>query len=169
MWSRYWNQATPKQRRAGLRWYARARGEVRTLAHDTGTGESVAAGVVAALSVRQRWDRNLALARVCLRGGRVRGVLPWARTTAYWIRRGADPDTVLAMKTRAFYRALLGERDAVVLDVWMWRGAGRNIPTRRQAAYDRYATVLRREAARAGVAPVHYQAVVWVVLRSGAT
>lgn len=54
-----WNQATTEDREAGEEWYKAARAAVANMAARHGVSKSCAAGVVAALSPRIHWSRNL--------------------------------------------------------------------------------------------------------------
>jgi hypothetical protein len=88
----------------------------------------------------------------------------WSK--ACTIRDGADPARVLrGPKITAFWSAILGDQDAVVLDSWMLRAmrakARVTVPQ-----YHYLARILAREARANGVAPSKFQAVVWCVIRS---
>lgn len=84
------------------------------------------------------------------------------------IQQGAQPLRVLGgPKVRAFYRALLGDRDAAVVDVWVARAAGTD-PQLTPARYARVEAALRDAAAQARTAVADFQATVWVVTRGRA-
>ena len=88
-----------------------------------------------------------------------------ARAKAAQIADGRPPDLVLrGPKIRAFYRALLGDDEAVVIDTWMLRALGHHEkPTPKQ--YKRLAQRVRREARRRGIPPAVWQAIVWCKAR----
>lgn len=70
-------------------------------------------------------------------------------------------------KVRAFYRALMGDRDAAVVDVWVARAAGWTRELK-QRGYDVVARALVAAARLARVSVARFQAVVWVAVRGRA-
>lgn len=61
-----WDGATPEQRTAGAEWYRDAHGYAADMAHDAKLPVSVVAGVIAALSPGNRWERNLGDAKAVI-------------------------------------------------------------------------------------------------------
>ena len=163
----YYDAAPAATRKAGARWYAEARSVARQYAKRYGVTLAQVVGVIAVLSQRQRWQMNLRLTRDCLRGERVPGVFAHMRAKAKRILAGDAPlDILRGPKIRAFYQAILGDADAVVLDTWMLVAMGRpQGVTVKQ--YERLADRLRAHAADAGVTPAAFQAVVWCQVRGG--
>jgi len=163
----FYNRADASTLAVGRAWYRDASDACARMAAEHGTSLQVAAGVVAALSPRMPWSRNLWLAREVLAGART-GCLAGSIDKAARIIAGADPLTVLGgPKTRAFYRALTGESDAIVVDVWMLRalGHGRDSCTPRQ--YETFARSILESARAVGERPADFQAIVWCVIRGG--
>jgi len=150
-------------------WYRTSRGEARRLARKHGVTVSRAAGVIAALSPRVQWSVNVRMADALLGGQRVRG-LGLSVANARRIRRGERPlDVLNGPKTRAFYRAIMGDEDAAVIDVWMMRAAGRSEASPRNAAdYDLVSEALRRAARQVGRGTATFQAIVWTQVRGAA-
>ncbi len=76
---------------------------------------------------------------------------------------------VMAVTSRAFYRAIMGDEDAVALDRWALYAAGH----RRRRAPDPgptwrfYEDAYRRAAKRAGIAARDFQAITWIAVREG--
>ena len=68
-------------------------------------------------------------------------------------------------KVRAFFSALLGARDVVVVDGWAARIAGYP-PPRTDRQYQIIARAYRTAARRAGVDPVVLQATTWIAARA---
>jgi hypothetical protein len=70
------------------------------------------------------------------------------------------------VKVYNFHRALLGDSDAVVLDLWMGRAFGLN-PTRFRdpLLYETVSEMVRTEAAAIGITPRAYQERIWVGLK----
>lgn len=165
----HWHAASVDQIKQGLQWYPCARHTVDSLADETHYPSRTVAGVVAALSIRKRWAENVEATRRMLLGFHNITALPMAREKASKIMLDTDacPEVVLrGPKVRAFYRALIGDDEAVVLDVWMNRamGAPERYTTKQ---YAERAEALREAAASVGLPPAPFQAVVWGIVRGG--
>lgn len=162
-----WSEITPEAIAEGERWYPNARSLVFEWSMEYGMTEEAVAGVVAALSQRCHWRTNLERARECL-NGEWPGGLPAAAAKAVAIRDGADPETTLgpkAWKVRAFYRALLGDDDAAVVDTWMLTALDWPLPGYSRLQYERLAGVLAAEAETVGLRTCHFQAALWCLIR----
>jgi len=171
---------------AGAGWYDEARRVVDALAGDYGVPPERVAGIIAALSPRTRWADNVRGAEQVLHraaypelfgsGGYLDGLgrpIPGYGANvrkAERIAAGERPELVLGGdKVRAFYRAILGDRGAAVIDVWMIRAVGEDTHKRvAGAAYNRVADALRAAATAAGVDTADFQAIVWTYVRGGA-
>lgn len=122
---------------------------------DTLTG----ACILSAFSIRTRWTTNVEDAWAYVRGEIVAG-LPLRRVIAdAALVHGLDAFN--QPKTLNFARAIAGDTDAVVIDVWMTRAAGvdRDAPT--PVMYRNMATAIRRLAKRYGMTPRGMQALIW--------
>lgn len=163
----HYHDAPRDVRKAGERWYARAKREARQLAKRYDVSVEQAAAVIAVLSQRQRWQRNLELAEQALAGERVTGIFAHQRVKLELLSMGEPPADVLrGPKITAFYHAIMGDMNSVVLDTWMLDTMNRpQGVTAKQ--YERLAEMLRAQAADAGVAPAVFQAVVWCQVRGG--
>lgn len=166
--------ATDQDLADGLAWYDRARRMAENMSAETGISVRHCAGVIAALSPRQQWGTNVAGARRMLRaaaageGEPVVGGLSANRVKAWSIAQGADPDAVLSgPKVRAFYANIMGDVDAVTLDVWATRAAeGRENPhSPERRRYRLLSESYRRAGERRGMYPRDVQAAVWTVYR----
>lgn len=164
-----YRQATPEQIARGRRWYPRYAVACRRVARDTATPARRVMATAAITSPVAQLATNLAWTRTACTdiGARV-GRYPNAMAKRYLpILRGeiAPLAGLDGPKVRAFYRAILGDLDAIVLDRWALRAAGhpRDDCTPRQ--YERIAARYRRAAATVGENPRDFQAIVWVVLR----
>lgn len=161
--------ATEETWRKGAAWYplAQAWCERAALAH--GRQQHVAAGIVAALSPRQTWARNLEQAERVL-AGEVATVLPDAYRKARAILDGALPlDVLRGPKVRAFYANLTGDLGQVTVDTWALRALGLEPGFIRIAP--RHALVVRAYADAARefeIEPAIAQAIVWVHVRGKA-
>ncbi|MES2156057.1 MAG: hypothetical protein V4510_13065 [bacterium] len=151
-------------------WYREARSYARALTREHGGGLGRAAGIIAALSPQISWGVNKRLAaQVMEHGWPQEGCLRLSEQRAHDIWMGDRPLAVLGgPKTRAFYRAIMGDEDAVVLDTWMATAMGwpHNAFSARQ--YERCERALREAAAVTSLAPSAFQAIVWTQVRGGA-
>ena len=168
------NAATAQDLADGLEWYDRARREAERMADASGLSVRSCAGVIAALSPRCQWASNVRAAEklICAAGAGeaepiVNGTLS-NRAKAWRIAQGEDPDAVLGgPKVRAFFANIMGDVDAVTIDVWAARAAeGRenpNAPMRRR--YALCAEAFRRVGRSRDMHPRDVQAAVWTVYR----
>ena len=161
----FYEKATPLQIAQGAAWYDEAAQAIRELARWHGCSIETAAGVVAALSQRQTWERNLQLAEDTLSGLRP-ATLQAVANKAEAIRDGAEPlDILKGDKIRAFYGALRGDEEAVVIDTWMRKAYGHPRESMTPKQYAVIAGALREDAAAVGMSPAKFQAAVWVTIR----
>jgi hypothetical protein len=166
--------ATAQDLADGLAWYDRAYREAETMATDYGIPIRHCAGVIAALSPRVQWAENVKAAHKMLAAAwayqpepRTNGMLR-NRRKAWRIAQGEDPELVLGgPKVRAFFANIMGDREAVTIDVWAARAAegcaNTNAPVRRR--YLLLAESYRRVARARGMHPRDVQAAVWTVHR----
>jgi hypothetical protein len=168
-----WERARPADIEAGARWYADGERFIDTMAAQTGYSREAVAAVVSHLSPRTDWQRNLDGARALLTGGDTAGLLSDNVRRA---RLALDSDhplnTFNGPKTARFVRNLLGDREAVTVDVWAARVAlgDREDATAILARVGMYAAIehaYRTAARRLGVDPTTVQATTWVVARGG--
>lgn len=167
--------ATPEDLASGLGWYDRAREEATSLAYLPGCGSvKRAAGVIAALSPRCQWGANVNGAHAMIRAAVTSAPEPIVagiatnRARAWRIANGEDPDAVLSgPKVRAFFANIMGDVDAVTVDVWATRAAtGRtDRDGLKRRRYRLIAESYRRAGARRGLHPRDAQAAVWTVYR----
>ena len=169
-----YDNATAADANEGTAWYADARAFAAGLAAGTLLTVEHAAGVIAALSPRVRWNTNKFAAATIVdaaQNGRseptVAG-LTKNRAKAWVIALGRMPLDVLGgQKVRAFYANILGDEDAVTVDVWAARvalgpDATDRIPARQYVAI---ADAYRLAADMRGVSPMVMQATTWVYIR----
>lgn len=167
---RVYEDATGSIRDAGRVWYPNAEGVIANLAAEFQLGRPTVAAVVAVLSPRQRWRKNVEAARAILDGEpwRVGRVLDANVDKALALAAGAAPlDIVSGDKVTAFWANLNGSREAVTVDVWAQRAA-LGYMHRWQPKHGRYARLAR--AYRAGAAivgetPREFQSIVWQAIR----
>jgi len=152
----------------GIAWYAEARSFARSLARQGKTGLAKPAGIIAALSPQCHWNRNKTMAIEVMETGWTTGQTTANIHKAVRIWEGERPLSVLGgQKVRAFYRAIMGDKDAVVLDTWMAQAIGWPHLNFSARQYEMCSRALTRAASRAGVPPANFQAIVWTQVRGG--
>ena len=159
----------------GTYWYAAAHAAAVGLADDHGVSVECAAGVIAALSPRLPWSRNVASARRLFETGDC-PVLGANKTKALRIARGERPADVLGgFKVRAFYACLLSPTAvAVAVDRHACDAAlgvrgndkSRKRTLESKRGYAAIADTYRAVADRYGLAPAQAQAIIWLEWRS---
>ena len=159
----------------GERWYETARVTAQALAAGTNLSVAHAAGVIAALSPRVRWETNVAAAATMIAAAgigafRMPSVAGYNRNCekAWKIANGEHPDDVLGgPKVRSFYANIMGDEQAVTIDVWAARVAegesNKNAPSGNR--YSNLAEAYRLAARARNVSPMVMQANVWVYVR----
>jgi len=167
------DRATASDVEAGASWYADAGSIADTLAGKAGSREHAAA-VIAHLSPRTTWSRNIAGAVSLLTDGSTAGCIGANVDRARAALQSDDPiGTLRGPKTRRFALNILGDRDAVTVDVWAARvaiGAVSDDPERdlsRVGVYDALEHAYRLAARRRGVDATTMQATTWIVARNG--
>jgi hypothetical protein len=165
------HRATTAEIIAGRGWYPTAGDIASVIAAGTGRDAETVAYVIAALSPRNPWRWNVADAYAYCAAADAGAQRPSATTFGANQRKAwsiatyetADPWTGAAPKVRAFVRAILGDRDAVVVDIWAMRVATRGARTEARGDYDAIANAYRRAAYLVGEHPRDLQAIVWLV------
>lgn len=162
-----WGLVPEEQKTQALngKWYRESRRTARKLATKHGTTLATSAGVIAALSPRIQWATNVNGADHILGGGDTGPGFNRNVEKACRIRDGERPLSVLGgPKVTAFYRSIMGDENAAVIDVWMWRAMG---VAPGDLSYEEAAEVLRRAAGGAGISVSSFQALIWTQVRGG--
>lgn len=161
-------QASPAIRRRGRSWYPETNRRLREIAVKTGSTPAQAAAVFAIVSPAVQLVTALNWTEEILRGERMGGRYPnmqgprieAALATRYPVSAITGP------KVNAFYRAIIGDTDALVLDRWAAFAAGhergRDIP---RAVWRKLEAAYRAAAAACGETVRAFQAIVWIVAR----
>lgn len=187
--------ATDADMAAGLGWYAQARKVSADIARAHGVSLACAVGTVAAKSPQCRWDTNVVFAErivaAAVRGDTEcpRSGLTATSATAWRIANGEAPLSALGTvsptgrvisghKVRSFFLNIMGDTNAVTVDMWAYAVAtgewathpqtGQRIPgeaTMTAKDYERIAAAYRRAARILGVTPRECQAACWVAAR----
>ncbi len=151
-------------------WYKEARATARSMARKYGVTLSTAAGVLAALSPRVSWKANVRGADAVFRFEPDENIAGFNsnKDKARRIAAGERPLSVLGgPKVTAFYRAIMGDMDSVVIDVHMYRAMGYDPKKCTIVEYRAAEAAVRRAAAAVGLEPAVFQAIVWAQQRGG--
>ena len=168
------DRATPGILEAGAQWYPSAGQIAASLVGEYVETAEKGAALLAALSPRTDWARNVAGAVSMAMGGEAAHCMSANVDRAQRVL-DADPcdaiavlDTGTAPKITAFARNIAGDVEAVTVDVWACRVAGLDETLlSRKGAYDAVAHAYRLAARRRGVDPSTMQAATWIVARNG--
>ena len=173
--------ATPVDQMTGITWYADAQAMCKVIADEVGIDWHVAAGVVAALSPNNRWERNCTdaetVARLYKAGGADHAKLAKVCTykanlaKAIAILGGADiEETLHGPKTIEFYRCITGQDD-VCIDghaycVWFGqRLTMHKVPTIGKKLRAQIKADYKAAAEALGLKPYEVQAITWCAWR----
>lgn len=174
--TRAYRASTPAQRAAGLGWYAEALRVAQEISDVTGMPVRAVVGIIAALSPRTQWSTNVMWTRAVVNAALAGLPCPAVHTEkgmrpqAWRIAQGADPlDVLQGPKVRAFFANIMGDHNAVTVDIWAIRAALRDAaPTDSWITvrmYREIADLYRRAAVIVGVTPREAQAAIWVHAR----
>lgn len=163
-----YERATPAVRRRGRSWYPETNRRLREIAENAGVPVSHAAAVFSIVSPEVQLKTAFDWTEAILRGEREGGRYPnkqAAKITAalasrYPVRHVSGP------KVNAFYRAIMGDSTALVLDRWavhaVGHDRGRDIP---RAVRREVEAAYRAAAAACGETVRAFQAIVWILVR----
>lgn len=159
-------QATMSQVEAASTWYYDAQEVAEDVAENLHTSLEVGASIVAAFSPRERWSSNVAKALAFSMGKPVKGLGNNIRMAEKSIELGFD--ALNGLKTNAFARAIAGDTDAVVIDVWMCRAAAIGTDSPNKTQYNDLSQAVRNVAEEMGITPRTAQALIWIIIRGSA-
>jgi hypothetical protein len=158
--------ASLAQTEAAAIWYHDAQAIASKVASNLGTTLEVGASIVSAFSPRERWTSNVAKALAYSMGERPAGLGNNLRMADAALAAGFD--ALKGLKTNAFARAIAGDTNAVVIDVWMMRAAGMEAGTPNKSEYLALSESVVTVADRFGIMPRTAQALIWIIARGGA-
>ena len=160
-------QATMSQVEAASVWYFEAQEVAEDVSELMGVSLEVGASIVSAFSPRERWATNVAKAYAFANGKPVSGLQNNYRMAQAALENGFD--ALRGQKTNAFARAIAGDTDAVVIDVWMIRAAHLDASKGvNKSQYNTLADSVRKIAKEFGLTPRTAQALIWIVKRGSA-
>jgi hypothetical protein len=166
-----YRDATPEQVIAGKSWYSNANAACWTLAlasYYRYTPEQCAR-IIASLSPRVKWDKNLELAYMVVTGTDPDDLpcLGNSRKATKRVMATQTPGSGMrGQKCERFYQAINGDEEAVTVDVWTFQALGgeKDAPTAKE--YKACVSGIVRAAIQIGtISPRDLQAVIWVVAR----
>jgi len=167
LYSNYVLQSNMQQLEQAATWYHDAQEVAEDVAENLGVSLEVGASIVAAFSPRERWATNVAKALAFSQGKPVAGLQNNYRMAQAALELGFD--ALKGQKTNAFARAIAGDTDAVVIDVWMIRAAGMDASKGvNKSDYNMLADTVRNIASEHGLTPRTAQALIWIVKRGSA-
>lgn len=126
----------------------------------------VSASVVSAFSPRVMWKTNKTKAFAYANGQTPRGLKAHVAAADRCVLDGFDG--LRGLKTNAFARAICGDPDAVVVDVWMCRAAGLTKDAPNRTEYAAISEAVREVARRTGRPAAVTQAMLWILIRGAA-
>ena len=159
--------ATMSQVEAASVWYFEAQEVAEDVAEILGASLEVGASIVSAFSPRERWASNVAKAYAFANGKPVNGLSNNLRMAQDAMVLGFD--ALNGLKTNAFARAIAGDTDAVVIDVWMMRAAGMETDSPNKSQYLALSDAIRKVASDHGITPRTAQALIWIIVRGSAS
>jgi hypothetical protein len=173
-----WDLATKSERAAGLAWYRVAHDQAAAIAVDTGLSMPVVSAVIAALSPRCKWERNIVdaenMCRAYVNGFDPRtvsvGTFNRNKDRAAGILEQNDPDLLSGPKVNAFAHCIAdpGCREVVVdshaFNAFVGERAisGMTGPRIHNARYIRTSDAYVEVAQELGILPMQAQAVIWL-------
>ncbi|WP_433685776.1 DUF7178 family protein [Nocardia sp. CA-119907] len=165
-----WGHATGEQISAGHTWYRDAFVLATKVSEIADISLERAACVIAALSPRTTWERNVVAALAIANGEPVPATLPANVARANLAMTAADPWSIFTPHSRKilnFTKNILGDESAVTVDMWASRIAGiTEIELARAGVYEAVAHAYTRAAAHRGVSPAVMQATTWIIVRA---
>lgn len=182
----WYGLATETQVNRGMTWYERAREECygiteQLVGYRDPLHMSKVAAVVAALSPRMPWERNIAVARKiileCLHGDKllseVNAGLIGNAAKAYVIYKTDDFNLLGTQKVYRFWHNLAHpDSELVTVDVWAYRAWKGILTGKEEAIPEKVYLDIEQDyitcAREVGIRPYQFQAIVWETIRTTA-
>lgn len=156
-------QASMRDVELASRWYHDAYLVALEVASNMTLDIERAACIVAAFSPRERWSVNVRKALEYSAGITPSGLSNNVAMADASLVHGFD--ALKGLKTNAFARAIAGDEQAVVIDVWMCRAASLGTDSPNKTQYNFVADAVRDAAALFGITPRTAQALIWIIVR----
>lgn len=157
----------------GLGWYPEAFRQMEALADETGYLTEQAAAVMAITSRAAHLTTNIQWTEVSLRTAGTTRVGRFPNIMTPLVKAVLDdpamiPGCVRGPKVEPFFRAIMGDESAVVLDRWALYAAGHGYGKRAPdpgPQWRAFEDAYRRAAKIIGVAARDFQAIIWIAIR----
>jgi thermostable 8-oxoguanine DNA glycosylase len=159
-------RATYAQIEQASKWYLDAERVAEEVARNLETTLEIGATVVSAFSPRERWTRNVSNAIKFSLGQEVIALGNNIKMANAALTNGFD--ALNGQKTNAFARAIAGDENAVVIDVWMLRAIGIEKKSPSQSQYNEMAKAVTTVANKHRMTPRAMQALIWIIVRGSA-
>lgn len=160
------SKATYGQIEQASKWYIDAEKVADKVADNLGISLENAASVISAFSPRERWTANVAKSIAFSLGQTPVGLTNNLRMARAAVSIGFD--ALKGPKTNAFARAIAGDENAVVVDVWMMRALGLEKKSPNKEEYKTIARAIKTVATEFGMTPRAMQALIWIIVRGSA-
>lgn len=161
------SRATYGQIEQASKWYLDAERVAEKVASNLGVTLEKGASVVSAFSPRERWSLNVAKAIAFSLGDTVTALGNNIRMANVSLELGFK--ALNGQKTNAFAKAIAGDENAVVIDVWMLRAVGIEKKSPNQSLYNELAKAVTATATMYGMTPRSMQALIWIIVRGNAS
>jgi hypothetical protein len=148
-------------------WYADAEKVAHEVARNLDTTLEVGASVVSSFSPRERWSTNVEKAVSFSLGQKVVGLPNNLKMAEASLHLGFD--ALRGPKTNAFARAIAGDQNAVVIDIWMMRAAKMEKDSPTKGQYAELSQAVKRVSAQYEMTPRTAQALIWILVRGSAS
>lgn len=148
------------------RWYFEAEAVAREVASNLNCSMEIAASVVSSFSPRQSWALNVRNAVAFSKGEDVKCLTNNLNMANASLSNGFD--ALKGQKTNAFARAIAGDDNAVVVDVWMMRAAQMPTDSPNKTQYAFVSDAIVDAANMFSITPRTAQALIWIIVRGGA-
>jgi hypothetical protein len=158
--------ATFGQVEQASKWYVDAEKVAHEVARNLDVSLEKGASVISAFSPRERWTTNVAKAIAFSLGQDVVGLSNNLKMANNSLLLGYQ--ALKGLKTNSFAKAIAGDEDAVVIDVWMLRAVGIERKTPNQTQYKELEDAVKKVAFDNGMTPRAMQALIWIVVRGSA-
>jgi hypothetical protein len=159
-------KATYGQIEQASKWYMDAERVAAEVARNLKTTLEVGATVVSAFSPRERWTNNVAKAISFSLGNHVPGFKNNMLMANNALTMGFK--ALNGPKTNAFAKAIAGDENAVVIDVWMLRALGIEKKSPTQSQYKEMSKAVTTVAMEHAMTPRAMQGLIWIIVRGSA-
>jgi hypothetical protein len=160
---KYIEDATPGQIEEAAKWYFEAEKVANQVAENLDSSLEIGASVVSAFSPRERWTSNVRKALQFSLGAEVVGLSNNLKMAHASLTLGYE--ALRGPKTNAFARAIAGDENAVVVDVWMMRAGGFGVDSPNKTQYSEVTEAIKSVAYKFGLTPRTTQALIWIMVR----